>query len=237
MVRIISIVIALVIVVATGVLHGNGTGRWGATDALQHAAAQLDNVPQTIGDWVGEDRPIDPEDTKRAQAERIFARNYVNQKTRTAISVLIVCGRPGTVSVHTPDICFQGQGRIMMNAAPETVSIDLGSKDGAPETAQFQTADFHRPTSVNREQQRVYWTWSNDGTWKAPSDPRVEFFWSNTLYKLYLVRGVSPLESIERDEMDPSLEFAQLLLPALDTALFSAPTAEKQDAAPKGEQE
>ncbi len=221
MARIISCVVALVIIIGTGILHGNGTGRWGAAEALVRASERLDRIPQNIGDWVGHDREVDPEEVAKAQAERIFARDFVNQKTRMAISVLIVCGRPGTVSVHTPDICFQGQGRIMMNAAPQTVSVDLSGGVGTPLMAEFQTADFHRPDSANRQQQRVYWTWSADGDWTAPSDPRVAFFWNNTLYKLYIVRGVSPLEELDPEELDPSLKFAEQLIPVLDKALFA----------------
>ena len=142
MVRIILLVIALAIVIGTGVLHGNGTGRWGATEALVQATNNLDNIPMEFGDWQGHDREIDPEDTKRAQAERIFSRVYVNQKTRMSMSVLIVCGRPGTVSVHTPDICFQGQGRIMMSATPETITVDLGDESGKPLVEEFLESDL-----------------------------------------------------------------------------------------------
>lgn len=226
MVRIISLVIALAIIIGTGVVHGNYAGRWGAADALILAAKKIDNIPMDFGDWKGRDRKIDPEDTKRAQAERIFAREYVNEKTRMAMSVLIVCGRPGTVSVHTPDICFQGQGRIMMSAVPETVTVDLGDESGKPLLEEFQTADFHRPDAANREQQRVYWTWSTDGTWVAPSNPRVEFIWNNTLYKLYIVRSVSPLEELKEGELDPSLQFAEQLIPVLNKALFDLPSGE-----------
>lgn len=226
MVRIASYVIAAAIIIGTGILHGNGTGRWGAAEALKKAAARLDNVPMQIGDWQGHDAEVDPEEVAKAQAVRILSRNFINEKTRQTISVLIVCGRPGPVSVHTPDICFQGAGRIMMNNIPELVTLPLDGGDG-PRSASFFTADFHRPNDVDRQQTRVYWSWSADGEWQAPEHPRTTFFWDNKLYKMYIVRPVSPVEKLEPGELDPSLQFAELLIPALDQALFEdAPAAD-----------
>lgn len=227
MTRIISFAVAAAIIIGTGVLHGHRTNRWGIDQVLEDATARLDHVPTKIGNWNGTDQDVGSSVLGRAEANRILARNYVNEKTGAKISTLIVCGRPGPVAVHTPDICFQGAGRKMMNN-PEQMTAALNEKTENSQSVQFMTADFHRPEDAIPLRQRVHWTWSADGNWIAPkSNARGEFMWQSKLYKLYIVRTVTPDEGSEdEDAVDPSIAFAELFIPALDKALFGEKASE-----------
>ncbi len=220
MARNIAFIIAAVVIIGTGVLHGHRMNRWGEDGALTEAAARLDRIPMTIGDWKGVDREIDDREVMRAEASRIFARDYVNEKEGGAISVLVVCGRPGPVAVHTPEVCFQGAGRVQRDAKVKVVPT-LNEESETPQEVEFWTADFFRPADIIPTFQRVFWTWSHDGQWQAPDNPRATFMWNNKLYKVYLVRSVSSMEESEEESRDLAIEFAEQLFPALDKALFS----------------
>jgi len=228
MARILSLVIAGAIIIGTGVIHGNGTGRWGASAALEQGAKNLEKVPMNIGDWVGQDMETDSEEMEKAQAEGLLKRNYINKSTGQTITLLIVSGRPGTVGVHTPDICFQSAGRIMASREAERVTEVLNANTEGAISAEMMTADFYQPKNVDQFRQRVYWTWSADGKWIAPDNRRTAFFWDNNLYKIYLVRQMSPVETLNAVDRDPLLEFADVLFPALNQTFFGTNSGEEK---------
>jgi hypothetical protein len=52
-------------------------------------------------------------------------------------------------------------------------------------------ADFAKPGGQS-EPLRIYWAWSDGGTWAASGSPRTSYLRSRVLYKMYLVRPISP---------------------------------------------
>lgn len=219
MARTIAIISAAVIIIGTGVLHGYRSNRWGEDVVLTEAVARMDQIPQRIGDWVGTDHEILEEQVKAAEASRVLARNYVNEKDGRAVSLWVVCGRPGPVAVHTPDICFVGSGQVQKDEQ-QKYAPTLNKDSQSPLDVEFWTADFFRPKDLVPRFQRVFWSWSKDGEWEAPQNPRSEFMWNNKLYKIYIIRTVPPNEELEEGELDPAIQFGELLVPELNKALF-----------------
>src|SRR5690348_14337503 len=100
-------VAAVVLVVACGVVHGFWTGRWsGITNT--DVAAHLAQVPLDVGDWQGHDLEADAR-LKDGMAAVLY-RSYVHRQSRETVTVYLVCGRPGPVAVHTPDVCYAASG-------------------------------------------------------------------------------------------------------------------------------
>jgi len=95
---------ALVVILGTGYVYGVSTFRWTASKELQSAADKLGRVPLNVGDWVGKDSPLDPRQAKIGQISASVSRHYVNSKTGQAVTILLVSGRPGPISVHTPEV-------------------------------------------------------------------------------------------------------------------------------------
>ena len=87
---------------------------------------------------------------------------YENTKSGTKIGLLLVCGRPGPVSVHTPDICYPGAGYEMVQARPMVFSGGSACRRKLPE---FITAEFVNDQSFPPDRSRVYWSWTVTGTW------------------------------------------------------------------------
>ena len=179
------IVMFALIVFVAGIVHGRFTNRWEQSNTLNQAIATLDQVPSVIGDWRGTEVVHDPEDLQRAGIRGSVWRVYKNDRTGTEVSVLLVCGRGGPLSVHTPDVCYAGAG--FKQTAPQAqlkTSVD---------SATFWWAPFDKPHPLVPQRLNVVWGWSQDGAvWVAPESPRSVCAWQPAMYKLYVVHSVSP---------------------------------------------
>lgn len=181
------ILLSAVLVGTLGVTHGVLTDRWTRSGRLEAALVALDRVPTTFGDWSGEDIPIEAEALTRGGIQGCVHRRYRNARTGEAISALIVCGRGGPISVHTPDVCYAGAGYRQVNDE-KLAELDLGG-DG---THTFRTLRFGM-TGGSPAQLEIYWAWSEDGrTWVGPDNPRLTLARLPALYKLYVVREFMP---------------------------------------------
>jgi len=101
-------VIALVALTACGVVHGLWTDRWSEKLDPAAAASRFDSFPMTIGNWEGEALIASPGELQGLSG--YLARRYVNRDTGDAVTVALMCGRPRVVSIHSPDVCYAGNG-------------------------------------------------------------------------------------------------------------------------------
>lgn len=205
------LLLCVVVAVSAGIVHGLQTDRWRPSPQLERAVGRLASVPETTGGWQSEDVPYDANGMARAGIKGCLSRSFRNPATRETVSVLLVCGRGGPISVHTPDICYVGAGYSQLtNAKAKEVEAE-GLK------GEFQVARFGKP-GVVPTQLEIYWAWSRDGrSWEAPDNPRLSFARSPALYKLYVVRQ---FVAGSRDESaDSCHEFLRQALPAFGAAL------------------
>ena len=199
-------IVACCVLIAAAIAHGWHIDRWGVSADLNAAAARLHDLPMRIGDWEGEVVEMPPAQIVATHVAGLTARRYTHRYTRAEVTVLILCGRPGPVSVHTPDICYQGAGFSMGPIRMEAIGEDNNA----------WAADFTKrgdpPVTL-----RIRWAWGTGGPWVASNSPRVDFFRAPVLYKMYIVRPV-PHGGDNKDH-PPELEFAHDFLPALQTIL------------------
>jgi hypothetical protein len=215
--RAFSFVIALALVIAAGLVHGQWTQRWTTSSVVETAAARLGRVPMTIGDWRGRSLELNREQLFMAEIAGHVARCYENRLGRTAVTILLVCGRPGPIAVHTPDICYAGAGYEPLGP-PVRRTLPIGPS-GTP--AAFRHAVFAKSNTAVPTYLRILWSWTADGTWDSPDNPRLAFAPHWALYKLYVIRTMDTAD--EPIEDDPGLTFLQTLLPELKSALFADP--------------
>jgi hypothetical protein len=214
MLRALLLTTALALVIAAGLVHGRWTDRWTTSHAVEEAVVRLERVPMTLGDWQGRALGLDREVLATAEIAGYIARGYENRRSNAVVTVLLVCGRPGPISVHTPDICYAGAG-FEPSRPPAVLSLPL-ERSGPPAT--LRDAVLVKPSSTVPTSLRILWTWSAAGAWEAPDNPRLAFAPRQFLYKLYVIR--EPAVADGRIEDDPSLEFLRILLPELELALF-----------------
>ena len=209
MCRPLAVIIAFAFLISSGLVHGIWTERWQKSEALESACARVEQVPLVIGAWQGTDLPLDPEELAQAGAESYWMRSYTNKKQ--TVTVVLMCGRAGRMSAHTPEICYQGLGYQIVDSAMRQEIQLFGSGKG-----EFWTARFIKETGSGSDL-RLFWGWSADGVWKAPSSPRWDFRGQPFLYKLYVVHNTT---RHQRPEEEPGVEFLRQCLPEFDKVLF-----------------
>jgi hypothetical protein len=195
--------------VACGIVHGYWTDRWAPPVEVTQAAQRLDAIPLALGGWDGEALEVKPGDAGEGVAGCI-RRRYVHRQTGATISLFLVCGRPGPVSIHTPDVCYGASGFLVNTAG----RYESGSGDS------MWKADATRTSATEETRLRLYWGWNDGSAWAAVNDPRVQFARRPVLYKLYVVRELNGAN--EPNVSEPCEEFLHTLSPVLQRVLFAA---------------
>ena len=205
--------IFLTVLVIYGIAEGFWTNRWIPSAELERATERLAQVPRVVGDWQGTDQELDARTIAVSELTGYVMRRYVNQRTGAAISMLLVCGKPGPTTQHTPEVCYVGAG-FTATAAPVHASID--TKESA--LGDFWLAHYTKGSPAP-EALRIYWAWNATGTWQAAARPRFDFAHHAALYKLYVVRQLPKADEPLAD--DPAAHFLEIFLPVLQHALFA----------------
>jgi hypothetical protein len=210
---------AFALLLLSGIVHGLWTDRWQVSAAIEATVPRLDRLPTTLGDWDSESLELDQRQLAMAGAAGYLARRYKNRSTGSTVNMTLLCGRAGHLSAHTPDLCYGGAGyQIVALPVPQLVSFGA-----ATSPAEFKRATFEKPETARGGQLLIYWSWSATGSWQAPDNPRLTFARQPVLFKLYVSQEMSLDE--DGSENDACVELMQQLLPALETALFSANSA------------
>jgi len=214
--RLPAAVIAIV-VIGSGVVHGIWTDRWHTSGSSNELADRLNALPLEIGAWTGTDASLSDSDREMAELAGSVLRHYVSRETPEAATVLLMCGRPGPISVHPPTACYQGAGyRIEGNPRRHRV-IRNDATAGTMSDTLF-VADFRKPLSQGPGRVRIYWGWSDDGRWTAPDHPRMTFAGVPALCKLYVTHELSDVEPADVSDADP---FLQMLLTEIRSTVFA----------------
>src|SRR5271165_76888 len=112
MMRVLPILSGAVVVIVCGVDYGRHTGRWGTLDGLEAAAARPARVRAEVGDWRSSQTELDAAQLEIAGVAGYTSRKFIHRTTGAEIDVLLICGRPGPMSVHTPDVCYASAGYV-----------------------------------------------------------------------------------------------------------------------------
>jgi hypothetical protein len=212
MLRYLPVPLAALLLVFSGVFHGIYTDRWRISAEVDAAAARCHNLPLRVGEWIGEEaNPLPDSEIKLAEIAGYAARRYTHSK-RGQVDVLLLCGRPGPISVHPPESCLSGAGYKIIGERQKHRAVP--SHDDP--SGEFWTTCF---TSSNPRTPpiRVFWAWSDGGAWRAAENPRWGYARSGYLYKLYVIRTMRQLN--EPIKTDPCLDFLNVFLPDLRKAL------------------
>jgi hypothetical protein len=215
MARTLFLLATVPLLVAFGVAEGLWTNRWQMSKEAELAAARLKHIPKTVGPWKAREEELDAEQIEKAELSGYLMRTYVNADTGVSLSVLLLCGRPGPISVHTPDVCYKGAG-YELDSPQKRWPVNVG----ADKPANFWVGNFRNTEAAVHDNLRIFWAWNATDSWTASDDPRWEFASQGFLYKLYVVRPVIDLsEPVDRD---PTFQFLKIFVPQLREHLFPA---------------
>lgn len=197
--------LAMVMIVGTGVVHGMRIGRWQQSPAIAEAVSRLESIPAEVGDWQAEEASAG---ARPADVAGQICRRYVNRRTSETVTLFLVCGRPGPIAIHTPDVCYGARGFSMGDPKRFTAA-----------EANFWTVDMVRTRATERSRLRAFWAWSNGGDWQAVDNPRLAFAAAPVLFKAYFIRELSGSNDAGL-EHDPAADLMRELLPAMNGTLF-----------------
>jgi hypothetical protein len=211
--RLLAPLIATTVILTSGLAQGVWTGRWSNSRELETRVANLERVPMVIGDWEGRASTLDKRTLEVAEIAGYVARQYKNRRDGRVVTILLVCGRPGPISVHTPEVCYAGNG-----FEPRGPAVRRSFGDNALGPNEFWVLDLDKHVSVLSEALRINYSWSVGANWVASDRPRLDFAGSRALYKLYVIHAIVGEAEADREGIDS--DFEQELLPVLRTALF-----------------
>jgi uncharacterized protein DUF3485 len=203
---------ALAVILGGGLAHGVWTERWYRSAALEAAAERLRLLPDDFPGWKGEVIELDEGSATVAGARASWVRRFTRTQTGETVTAVVLCGKPGRMSVHRPEYCYACAGYDM--TAPAAACL-FKAADAPP--AQFWTAPFTKSEPDGPVHLRVYWSWSAGGAWQAPDSPRVAFAACPALYKLYVIQETAAAPG--RPDEGPAAEFLRKALPTLNEVL------------------
>ena len=208
--------VALVLIVVSAFVQGSWSERWAKFPELKIYADQLKNVPDDIGDWhsTPHEEP-DKRTLEEAGAIGSLSRDFTRDDGK-AVSVFIVTGRLQDMFYHEPKRCYKAAG---FEAQDEKQRHEILIGDG--ETADFFSSRFVKSEATGKQDQVVYWSWSSNGKWLAPTEHKWVFRGQRALYKLYLI--YTP-DTNDTADQNPATEFIPQLIPALNKAFEKATT-------------
>jgi len=211
-------VLGLVAIVSLSFYEGFAMkDRWGEPGVeAEELGERFTQVPLNIGEWEGEDLPVDEVVRKTAGAIGYVSRRYTNVTSGKQVVLWLIVGHSRDVTRHTPNICYPSSG-FRQTGSQMLHSAELN--DGTE--AKFYTAKFEKEDALSRSKERVFWTFNHPDTnqWEAPDKgPRWHYGLAKAIYKLYFTSSVRPDEDTIEDNV--ATEFAAVMLPAINAALF-----------------
>ncbi|MCI0641936.1 MAG: EpsI family protein [Gemmataceae bacterium] len=210
--RFLPVLVVAVLIVLSGVVHGLWTDRWIVSQELENAAKRLESFVPELDDWQSQPLELDPRQKEQGGVISCMLRRFENRRNGKAIVVLMTCGRPGPMSVHTPEVCYVGAGYRMADPTRRKLA-----SNGSPKATEFWTAKFTKGHGVEDTRLRLYWCWRGAERWDAPENPRVAFAGQPFLYKLYVIQDL--VSSDEAMDDEHCREFIARLVPELERGL------------------
>ncbi len=140
----------------------------------------LASLPLECGDWEGTSLDMDSEELRITEASGAVLRRYRHRLSGDSVTLLLLAGRPGPISVHPPTACYQARG-YRLNDEPRKFTFDDGSRNH-----EVLVAEFLNPAGFSEDRVGITWCWTADGHWTAPENPRLEFADESALIKLYI---------------------------------------------------
>jgi hypothetical protein len=203
---------AVVLIVGAGLVHGAWTNRWGQSAALAAVGERFQSVPLVVGDWTGTPRDLSPAEATMASATAWMSRVYTNPSRGVSVSVLLLAGLPGQMSIHTPEACYTAAGYDLKSPGRCECHYGSDQRVGVFRTA-LATRGGTDPSAL-----QIFWSWNASKGWTAPDAPGWSLASERALCKLYVIRetrgkAVDP-------ENDPSNDFLRAFLPELDRLVF-----------------
>jgi hypothetical protein len=201
---------------AVGYLHGSMTNSWKLSPRSRVASQRLQSLPaKDFGNWrLVQENEFPPAVLSILEQPTYFSRTYQHSQTGDTISVAVLVGQPGPVSVHTPEICYSSRD---YKVAGERQRHETVAADGRRHEFWKLSFDTNQADALPLD---VMYGWSTGTVWEATEQPRYSFGGLSHLYKLQLAASVA--ERRDPDDFDPLQDFLAGFLRELQRQLVES---------------
>lgn len=192
--------------VVSGLAFGWLDARWASPPDMVAIGSKLEQLPERVGDWtLVETQQLDDNARQLLRCYGDAVRVYANVNSGSRVTVAVLLGPRGPISVHTPEICYSGQGVAQHG---ERTRAEVSS--GGVKHALWQTSFLSK---VDQQPEfEVFYAWSDGGPWLAAEQPR--YWLTDRLYKIQLA-GPPTVDG----QPSESLQFLELFLEQLQPQL------------------
>jgi len=170
----------VVLLVMTGLADGRFADTKGRQQKLMHTSELLASLPLECGNWTSTSIEVDSEELRIAEATGAVLRCYRNRLSGDLVTVLLLCGPPGPISVHPPTACYKARGYRLVDEPRRVTFVDDNKSH------EVLAAEFSNPAGFAEDRVGITWCWTADGHWTTPQNPRFEFADEAALLKLYI---------------------------------------------------
>ena len=192
--------------VGSGLLIGRAAGRWGASSSAVTSEQLLSRqLPEKTGNWrMLREQVLEPDVLKMMQCKAYISRVYQHVQTGDLVTVAVLVGPAGPISVHTPEICYSAHDFTISKTR-----IKTAVEDASGTRHEFWDV-FLKSRKSEGSSQRVLYAWSTGGAWDATDRPRFTYAGAPYLYKIQLAAG--SLRKASSGDFDPSQDFLRSFL-------------------------
>ena len=189
------------LIIGGALVHGAVTQRWAVFAPDPAQTDRLHAFEVRFQDWQPTEVPTEMPTNERSTAT---ARSYQSASTGRSGVVTIISGIPGSVSTHTPDVCYVGSGyRCLHGPKKETIELAGGAADRL----------CRRLREEDRDQGRARAQSAGPGARTASGKPRIIPRWQfakqlnsvPVLYKLYVATPLPEPDGEEKVHEDDPL--------------------------------
>lgn len=198
---IVSIAVLTCLTVASGYVARASRGP-ANTDRSQAVAEGMRTFPTEFGAWrQTAELPLDEVTSRELQCRAFMHRMFENGRTGRSAKVFVLLGPTGTISVHTPEVCYSAKEFEILGASQR---VQVTDKHGVAHELWMLRL---RRRDASEQVLRVYYAWGTDHAWKAPSNPRFEYTFAPDLFKSQIVFHETPVSGGVDEERDFLREF------------------------------
>ena len=89
----------------------------------------LDRLPMQIGDWTGQEVPLDVTVVRATDTDAHLSRRYLGHGAAENAWLYVACGvKARDLMPHRPEVCYTGAGWTLMDGRDMELSLDDGAK-------------------------------------------------------------------------------------------------------------
>ena len=206
------LVVMLLLILASGLLHGNMTSRWGESKDVVAAANALQSIPRSVGPWEQTGtRELTEAEKTILHCSSYVSRLYRNRESGDQIRLTLLMGPPDRMAAHTPEICYSTREFQLRDTRRRVVLKTSTSAENS-----FWRVTFNA-TTLEGGILCVYYAWGTGDRWRAPDDARFAFPGQQYLFKLQ-VSAQSPVD-IRSASSDACQDFLSYFALVTETVL------------------